>query len=151
MGKVSIESLLDPVETRRGVFLGGTCNSSTWRDKLVPMLSVESYNPISSSWSMETQQQEEEAKKEAALNLYVITPKQTGFYSFAEIMANAIKEPERTVVTILDEDDGVTWDDAQKLSIDATERLITDTTGVVVNKDLESTAVAIEARIATLK
>lgn len=28
------------------VFLGGTCNESTWRDKIIPELLIDYFNPI---------------------------------------------------------------------------------------------------------
>jgi len=28
------------------VFLGGTCNESTWRDELIPMLEIDYFNPV---------------------------------------------------------------------------------------------------------
>lgn len=35
------------------VFLGGTCNNSTWRDKLIPLLTVDYFNPIVNEWTKE--------------------------------------------------------------------------------------------------
>lgn len=28
------------------VFLGGTCNDTTWRDKIIPYLKIDYFNPI---------------------------------------------------------------------------------------------------------
>lgn len=28
------------------IFLGGTCNNSTWRDELIPKLTNKYYNPV---------------------------------------------------------------------------------------------------------
>ena len=35
------------------VFLGGTCNGSTWRDELIPMLEVSFFNPVVPDWNGE--------------------------------------------------------------------------------------------------
>lgn len=140
--KISIENYLAPDNSikKNGVFLGGTCNGSKWRNQLQPLLKVDSYNPVTTNWSMETQQMEEEAKRESALNLFVITPKQTGFYSFAELMLKALKDPKGTVVTFLEDDEGDIWSETDKLSIAATEKLLKDETGVQVFNTLAETA-----------
>lgn len=31
---------------KRKVFLGDTCNGSTWRNKLIPLLEIEYFNPV---------------------------------------------------------------------------------------------------------
>lgn len=33
------------------VFLGGTCSGYKWRNKLIPMLKCDYYNPIVKNWS----------------------------------------------------------------------------------------------------
>lgn len=35
------------------VFLGGTCNESTWREKLIPMLKIDYFNPVVKDWKSE--------------------------------------------------------------------------------------------------
>ena len=35
------------------VFLGGTCNNSKWRDKLIPMLNIDYFNPVVDDWTEE--------------------------------------------------------------------------------------------------
>ena len=40
------------------VFLGGTCNNSTWRDRLIPMLDVDYFNPVVKDWTPECQAEE---------------------------------------------------------------------------------------------
>jgi len=68
------------------VFLGGTCNESTWRDELIPNLTIEYFNPIlpkGVKWTDVHYEKEIKERKEADYNLYVITPKMTGVYSIA--------------------------------------------------------------------
>ena len=43
------------------IFLGGTCNESTWREKLIPLLEdrdIDYFNPVVSNWSEECYQEE---------------------------------------------------------------------------------------------
>ena len=40
------------------VFLGGTCNGSTWRDELIPMLNIDYFNPVVENWTSECQKEE---------------------------------------------------------------------------------------------
>jgi len=28
------------------IFLGGTCNESTWRNRIIPMLEIDYFNPV---------------------------------------------------------------------------------------------------------
>lgn len=126
------------------VFLGGTCNNSKWRDAIIPKLQVKAFNPVVENWSMETQQIEENAKKEAIASLFVITPKQTGLYAIAEMTAAAIKEPDRTVVAFLEEDEGDTWSEHQKASNQAIENLL-KAEGAKVYHNLDDAAAAINS------
>ena len=34
------------VKKQRKVFLGGTCNESTWRDELIKKLKIDYFNPV---------------------------------------------------------------------------------------------------------
>jgi hypothetical protein len=40
------------------VFLGGTCNGSTWRDSLVKSLKIDYFNPVVKNWTPECQAEE---------------------------------------------------------------------------------------------
>jgi len=75
------------------VFLGGTCNNSTWRDILIPKLdanNIKYFNPVVEDWTPECKEIEDYEKHNMCdTHVYVITPKQTGFYSFAEIIDSA--------------------------------------------------------------
>ena len=75
------------------VFLGGTCASQYsdvgWRGDLIPQLNqfgIDYFNPVVEDWTPQDRENEEKEKELADVVLYVITPDQTGFYSFAEIM-----------------------------------------------------------------
>merc|ERR1712054_563823 len=74
MGSKSMAS--DPIPGAPFVFLGGSCNPTTWRHELaIPLLEqhkAEYYNPQVDDWYPELMAIENRAKKEAAVNLFVI-------------------------------------------------------------------------------
>lgn len=84
------------------VFLGGTCGSSTWRNTLIPMLSVAFFNPVVADWTPECQAVEEEEKRNADKRLYVLTPETSGMYSIAEIVEDSNKIPGKTVFLFME-------------------------------------------------
>lgn len=72
------------------VFLGGTCNNSTWRDGLIPLLTVDYFNPVVDNWDEEAKAQEDHEKNVACdVHLYVITKEMEGAYSIAEAVDSA--------------------------------------------------------------
>jgi hypothetical protein len=104
------------------VFLGGTVNSN-WRDKLKELLTIAVFDPIVANWTPECVEEENTAKALAAVSLYVITPKHTGFYAIAELThASFANDDHKVVVCFLDEDAGITFTKAQQDS----NRAITD-------------------------
>ena len=73
------------------VFLGGTCNESTWRNELIPLLEnagVEYFNPVVDNWTPECQEEEYHQKEICDLHLYLITKKMKGVFSIAEAVAS---------------------------------------------------------------
>ena len=40
------------------VFLGGTCAESKWRQKLIPKLKIDYFNPVVDDWTEECQKEE---------------------------------------------------------------------------------------------
>ena len=87
------------------VFLGGTCNESKWRDKLIPMLKIDYFNPVVEDWNEDAYQEELKQRKECDYCLYVITPRMLGTYSIAEAVDDSNKTPHKTIFCILKEDD----------------------------------------------
>lgn len=86
------------------VFLGGTCNESTWRDKLIPLLeenNINYFNPVVPDWTEECYQEELKQKEICDINLFVITPLMTGVYSIAEVVDLSNKRPNNTIFAIL--------------------------------------------------
>ena len=116
------------------VFLGGTCNESLWRDKLIPMLKIDYFNPVVDDWTEECMIEERKQREICDFCLYVITPLMTGVYSIAEVIDDSNKRPNRTVFCFLDEDyvnainkEGVlrkTFDYAQQKSLNQVGKMV---------------------------
>lgn len=99
------------------VFLGGTCNESTWRDELIKMLHVDYFNPVVDDWTEECYKRELKERKECDYVLYVITPKMTGVYSIAEVIDDSNKRPLNTLFLFLTEDGNKKFDKGQIKSL----------------------------------
>lgn len=109
------------------IFLGGTCNESTWRKDLIALLHTHDYfNPVVDDWNMSCQMEEKRQRDKAEYVVYVITPLMLGVYSIAEVVDDSNKRPEKTVLCILDIDDGHKWTESQHYSLQAVERLVQD-------------------------
>lgn len=94
------------------VFLGGTCNQSTWRDELLTMLDqdkVKAFNPVVDDWNEEAQINEDWHKANDDFCLYVLTPEMTGIYSIFEVADDSNKRPDRTIFWVLPERNGKTF------------------------------------------
>ena len=79
------------------VFLGGTCNDSTWREELISQLKIDYFNPVVDDWTPECMEEELRQKEECNYCLYVITSDMTGVYSIAEVIDDSNKRPSKTV------------------------------------------------------
>lgn len=87
------------------VFLGGTCNNSTWRDTLQPLLDeigVDYFNPVVEDWTPECMEEELRQRESCDICLYVITSEMTGAYSIAEVVDDSNKRPEKTIFCFLE-------------------------------------------------
>ena len=125
------------------VFLGGTCNGSSWRDALIEVLEIDYFNPIVDDWTEECYQEELRQRRLCGYNLYVITPRMTGVYSIAEVIDDSNKRPERTVFCVLDKDtnpakqlssdfkieDYIYFDASQLKSLDRVGRMVENNGG----------------------
>lgn len=125
--------------TDKKVFLGGTCNESTWRDRLIKKLEIDYFNPVVEDWTPECQAEEIKQRQECDYVLYVITPKMTGVYSIAEVIDDSNKRPLRTVFCFLKEDDGVKFNEAQIKSLTQTAKMIKEN-GATVCETLDGVA-----------
>jgi len=85
------------------IFLGGTCNNSTWRDELIPLLKCDYFNPIVDDWNDEAYKRELKERETCDYCLYVITSQTKGVYSIAEVVDDSNKRPDKTIFTFLEE------------------------------------------------
>lgn len=106
------------------VFLGGTCNESTWRQELILLLEIGYFDPVVEDWDEKAYQNELRERKECDFCLYVLTPKMTGFYSIAEVVDDSNKRPERTVFCVLEEDNDMVFDVGQLKSLEAIKKMV---------------------------
>jgi len=108
----------------RKVFLGGTCNESTWRNIIIPMLNIEYFNPVVEDWTTECMDEELIQREECDFCLYTITPKMTGAYSIAELVDDSNKRPRKTVAVFLRDDGKEKFTEGQWKSLKAVGKLV---------------------------
>lgn len=105
------------------VFLGGTCNGTVWRDKLISRLnelSVDYFNPVVNNWTEECQLEETRQKESiCGTHLYYITSAMSGVFSIAEAVDSAHCEKD-TIFVINPEG----FDEHQLKSLKAVGKLI---------------------------
>ena len=121
------------------VFLGGTCNGSTWRDILIPRLNIDYFNPVVSDWTEECYLEELRQREICEYCLYVVTPKMVGVYSVAEVIDDSNKRPERTLFCFLNEDEEMRFNKAQLKSLEKVAQMVQRNGGKYF-KDLISVA-----------
>lgn len=123
------------------IFLGGTCAGPDYRKLLIPLLTVEYFNPVVENWTEADAVKENEAKLEASANVFVITPAAIGSYSIAELTELAITSDKPLYVMFM-EVEGFTWNEHQVKSNTQIKKLLSkyDT---LVFEDLELLAKAI--------
>jgi hypothetical protein len=127
------------INNRFTVFLGGTCNDSKWRDKLIPMLHIKYFNPVVDDLNEEAQKREINERLYDDFLLYTITPKMIGVYSIAEVVEDSIKHSDRTVLCLLPEDDEVKFTYPQWKSLVQVAKMVYEN-GAVVFSSLENVA-----------
>lgn len=121
------------------VFLGGTCNESTWRNELISLLKIDYFNPVVDDWTEDCYQEELRQRETCDWVLYTITPKMTGVYSIAEVVDDSNKRPEKTLFCVLQVDGGETFTTGQLKSLNAVGLMIV-TNGGKVFLNLEGVA-----------
>jgi hypothetical protein len=91
-------------------------------------------------WNELAFQKEAKEKDSADFRLYVITPKQTGFYSIAELVDDSNKIPKKTVCCFLMKDDELEFTPHQIKSLDKIKEMV-KRNGAHVFDSLEEVAV----------
>ena len=99
------------------VFLGGTCNGSQWRKRVINDLTIDYYDPMKEEWTKEMMEEELRQREECDFCLYVLTPKMDGFFSVAEIADDSNKRPGKTIFSFIEEDEGKRFSNAQLKSL----------------------------------
>jgi hypothetical protein len=121
------------------VFLGGTCNGSTWRDLLIPLLKIKYFNPVVENWTPDCMEEEIRQRVYCDFCLYVITPKMVGVYAIAEAVEDSIKIPWKTVFVVLNSDGNTVFTEAQLKSLNQVGKMI-EQNGAIYFRDLHSVA-----------
>ncbi len=109
------------------VFLGGTCNNSNWRDKIIIYLkknNLDYFNPVVNNWTSECMKEEIKQRKECDFCLYTITPKMTGVYSIAEVVDDSNKNPLKTILVLLQTDGIDKFNKGQWKSLLSVQRMV---------------------------
>jgi hypothetical protein len=120
------------------IALMGTCNNSTWRDYLIPMLDIEFFNPVVEDWTPECMENEILQRQTCDYVLYTITPEMTGVYSIAEVVDDSNKRPHKTIMCILnDSKDGSTFSKHQTKSLTQVGKMVEENGGVVFTSLIE--------------
>jgi hypothetical protein len=106
------------------VFLGGTCNKSTWRDYVISKLKMDYFNPVVDDWTPECQEREIYEREHCDYCLYTITPKMIGCYSIAEVIDDSNKRPAKTIFCYLDKDEDKEFTMGQCRSLDNVGKMV---------------------------
>ena len=125
-----IKETIELGDKKPRVFLGGTCNESTWRDKLIEKLTIDYFNPVVDDWDEAAYQQELKERETCDQVLYVITPKMTGVYSIAEVIDDSNKRPEKTVFCVIPNDEDESFDKGQIKSLDSVGKMVEKNGGI---------------------
>lgn len=106
------------------VFLGGTCNSSIWREELINKLDkdVKYFNPVVEDWTEDCMEEEIRQRETCNFVLYTITPEMKGVYSIAEVVDDSNKRPNKTMFLIHGTEEQ--FGKAQYKSLKAVEKMV---------------------------
>lgn len=127
------------------VFLGGTCNESTWRNHIISMLTIDFFNPVVDDWTPECMKEELHQREICDFCLYTITAKMTGTYAIAELVDDSNKRPEKTIFVYLRNDDGDIFNKFQWKSLMAVADMV-ERNGGSAFTNLESAAIYINQK-----
>ena len=129
----------ETIKAVKRVFLGGTCNDSTWRGRLIEKLEIDYFNPVVEDWTPECMAEEIKQRESCDFVLYVITPLMSGFYSIAEVVDDSHKRPEKTVFCVLEKDDHHGFDEHNMKSMNSISKMVAEN-GATVYGSLQEVA-----------
>lgn len=125
------------------IFLGGTCNDTTWRQSLINYLpkSIEYFNPVVNDWTPDCIEIENEEKQNRCnIHLYVITKEMSGVYSIAEIIQSSVTNDITTMVCILKEG----FEESMSRSLNAVTSMAESNGAIILTSDtMEKLAIEI--------
>ena len=109
------------------IFLGGTCNNTTWRDDLIKNLKVKYFNPVVEDWTPEDQNKEVlEKEVHCNVHFYMITSAMKGVFSIAEVVDSVHNKNKTTILQI----DPTGFEDFQLKSLEAVVNLVRSRGGI---------------------
>ncbi len=115
----------------RKVFLGGTCNGSDWRDKVIKNLTLPCFNPVvKGEWTQKNYRREIKERNTCLYCVYVITPKLSGFYSIAELIDDCHDKSKTTFFCYLKKEGNDTFTKHQVKSLTAIGRMVKKRGGI---------------------
>jgi len=119
------------------IFLGGTCNNSTWRSQIEKLIQAPMFNPVVDDWTKECQAIEmDEKENKCNIHLYVITSEMTGVFSIAEVIDSVHNKTKITLLHVMP--DG--FNKVQLKSLEAVVNLVKLRGGIAFfNKNLNKT------------
>lgn len=120
------------IQRKNKVFLGGTCNNTTWRESLIQHLKIEYFNPIVKDWTSADQKNEEIQKKICNIHLYFITSAMKGIYSIAELVNDSHNKNITTIFYL----NTTGFDKGELMSFDAMINNILTPNNVKIFKDV---------------
>ena len=129
------DKIVEAKKNSKKVFLGGTCNESSWREDLILKLEIDYFNPVVDDWTEDCMAEEIKQRESCDYVLYVITSDMTGVYSIAESVDDSNKRPEKTVFCFLENG----FDKAQKKSLGQVKKMVKEN-GATVCDSLEDVA-----------
>lgn len=120
------------------IFLGGTCNNSTWRSEIERVVQVAMFNPVVEDWTEECQEIEiHEKENKCDIHLYVITSQMTGVFSIAEVVDSVHNKTKKTLLHVIPNG----FDKGQLKSLQAVVNLVKLRGGIAyIDCDLNRTA-----------
>ena len=122
------------------VYLGGTCNGSDWRARLIPLLTeVEYFDPVVDDWNDEAAARELYEREHDEWLLYVLTPLSDNIYGVAEAVDDSNKHPGRTLLGVLESDGGKRLSPHQKKALRMVGKMVEGNGGQVF-RSLEEVA-----------
>ena len=124
------------------IFLGGTCNDDTWRDKLIPLIQVAYFNPVVEDWTEECIEIENiEKEQRCNIHLYLITSLMSGVYSIAEAVDSVSNYPNKTTIFHIIPDG---FSQGQLRSLSAVCKIIRGKGGIAyIDEELRRTAIVL--------